>query len=240
MKKKILLTLGAGATALAMLPLFAAFEAHVVNVTARIENALQVRSTEIAYGTVFPQEKIDKPLEVRLSGSFSEQNRVNGIDYVVRQKPKCVDNQDPSIHPQVMESATSTGSFVCPEGSTMMPLLCPYLSKHEKTDDGDQQSDNDSTGINSFHGLPGPWNLATTLATEVVGRLDQSVGDEDDSWMIDLRVPCFKGSCAQDWDNFVKIESGNQNIDSSVYMADPALEHDVFGCDLWLEVKDID
>ena len=40
MKKKIVLGLAAAGTALAMLPMLAAFEAHVINVTARIENAL--------------------------------------------------------------------------------------------------------------------------------------------------------------------------------------------------------
>ena len=40
--KKILLSLGALAAVMIALPMFSAFEAHVINVTATIENALSV------------------------------------------------------------------------------------------------------------------------------------------------------------------------------------------------------
>lgn len=43
MKKKLLIVIGASATALAMLPLFAAFEAHVVNVTATLGSIFSAR-----------------------------------------------------------------------------------------------------------------------------------------------------------------------------------------------------
>ena len=52
--KKIFLGLGALALAIAVVPMFAAFEAHVINVTASIENALYVPLKEIKFGTVFP------------------------------------------------------------------------------------------------------------------------------------------------------------------------------------------
>ena len=164
---------------------------------------------------------------------FFALGRIGEISYVVRQKPKCVDAQ--GEHPQVTEE---NGEFVCPDGSTMMPLLCPYLSKHELTGDPEQQ-ENDSPGINAFHGLPGPWNLATTLATQVTGALSEPQGDLGDQWNVDLRVPCFRGACAQDWPDFVRTESGNPDIDPEVYKADPALEHEVYGCDLWVEVTSL-
>lgn len=74
---------------LVSLPLFAAFEAHVVNVTARIENALTVDTSPIEYGTVFPQEKLDRFISVALSQSFQDEQRVDDVNYVIRQKPKC-------------------------------------------------------------------------------------------------------------------------------------------------------
>lgn len=237
--KKILLGLGAGATALAMLPLFAAFEAHVINVTARIENALQVTPEEIRFGTTFPQEALDKTFNVSFSQSFLAQGRADRVEYHIRQKPKCEDSQ--GNHPQVGEDAN--GNFVCPEGSHEMPLLCPYLSKHEITGDPQNEpgatGDNDSAGISAFHGLPGPWNLATTLATQVAGVLQASIGDTLDTWNIDLRVPCFEGYCAQDWDRFVRANNQDPDVDPADYMADPRLEHAVYGCDLWLEVTDV-
>jgi hypothetical protein len=62
--KKLIVGLLAIGTALAVIPLFAAFEAHVINVTAQIENALQVTTEAIDFGTVFPQEYLAEPLEV--------------------------------------------------------------------------------------------------------------------------------------------------------------------------------
>src|SRR3989338_6647589 len=87
--KKILMGLAAAGTAIAMVPLFAAFEAHVINVTARIENALEVSTDAIDFGTVFPQEQIDKFFGVDLSQSFLDEDRVEDIEYIIRQKPKC-------------------------------------------------------------------------------------------------------------------------------------------------------
>ena len=89
MKQKIVLGLGALATTLAVLPLFAAFEAHVINVTARIENALNVPVKYLEFGTVFPQEKLEKPVDIMLSQSFLDEDRVDDVEYFIRQKPKC-------------------------------------------------------------------------------------------------------------------------------------------------------
>ncbi|MBI5816881.1 MAG: hypothetical protein HZB09_00445 [Candidatus Yonathbacteria bacterium] len=225
--KKILLSFGALAAVVIAMPMFAAFEAHVVNVTATIENALQVTSNELAYGTVFPQEAFDKTFGVSLSQSFTAEPSVTGVTYTIRQKPKCVDSA--GAHPLVTEDAQ--GNFACPAGSTMMPLLCPYLSKHETAGNIEQ-----SSGINSFHGLPGPWTASTTLATAVFGSLTKET-NQSDTWTIDLHVPCFAGSCAQDWAAYV--HSQNPDADPSAYMADPRLEHTQFGCDLWLETTGI-
>ena len=158
------------------------------------------------------------------------------VTYVLRQKPKCVDNQDATKHPLVTEDAN--GNFICPEGSTMMPFLCPYLSKHEITTDG-ALNENDGPGITAFHGLPLPWTMQTTLDTQREGRLSITNQDSLDTWVIDLKVPCFKGSCAQDWPEFVRTESGDPSIDPLLYEANPLDESKTWGCDLWVEVTGI-
>ena len=121
----------------------------------------------------------------------------------------------------------------------MLPMLCPYLSKHEITGDtgtlGSQN--NDGVGINSFHGLPGAWNMATAVAYQVWGELDKTGGDNSDTWDIDIHVPCFSGKCAQDWAAFVLSQNGQ--ADPLAYQADPNLEHQQYGCDLWLETGGI-
>jgi hypothetical protein len=243
MKRKVLLSLGAVGTALTLIPLFAAFEAHVVNVTARIEDALEVplEIRGIDFGTVFPQEKIDKTFDIHLSRSFVEEDRVDDVEYVIRQKPKCQRTDEAATTLPMFGRVTENeaGDFVCEDEANyeMMPLLCPYLSKHEITRDG--EGENDSAGINAFHGLPGSWTPATTLATQVRGKLQKLVQDLSDTWNIDLRVPCFKGSCAQDWPDFVRKESASTTIDVRAYELDPALESELFGCDLWVEVTHI-
>ncbi|TSC82177.1 MAG: Ig-like, group 2, partial [Parcubacteria group bacterium Gr01-1014_20] len=96
--KKLLIGFGAVAIALVGASMFAAFEAHVVNVTARIENALSVPTTRITFGTVFPQEHLNKPLQVSLSQSFLDEDRVDDIEYFIRQKPKCaITEQDGTV-----------------------------------------------------------------------------------------------------------------------------------------------
>jgi len=237
--KKILISLSAVAVAVASIPLFAAFEAHVINVTAKIENALTVDTTPIQYGTVFPQEKLDKFVIVALSQSFRDEGRVDDIDYVIRQKPKCghvVPGTNPveysDFKPTVGEDAS--GNFLCPEGYAQLPLLCPYLSKHEVTTDGIVQ-ENDSKGINAFHGDVDHWGLDTTIATQVKGHLAKSQQDFDDRWDIDLKAPCFAGQCAQDWADFVHAANPDAT-NTDKYIQPKSREHQIFGCDLWLEV----
>lgn len=240
--KKLLITFIASAAVVVALPMFAAFEAHVVNVTATIENALSVPMEQggIAFGTVFPQEVLEKTFDVSLSSSFIAENRVDDVDYFLRQKPKCQVTpeflaQNPSAPQFAQVSENVDGVFVCPNGYTIMPLLCPYLSKHEITTDG--QGENDGEGINSFHGLPGIWNMAAAQLYDVVGHLAKSQGDSTDTWNIDLHTPCFQGECAQDWASFVLHENADAN--PTAYQADPLNKGKMYGCDLWLEVKGI-
>ncbi|MDD5110270.1 MAG: putative metal-binding motif-containing protein [Patescibacteria group bacterium] len=235
--KKFLVGVSAVAVAAATVPMFAAFEAHIINVTAKIENALTVDTRPMEFGTVFPQERLDRQVTVALSDSFQGAERMEYANYVIRQKPKCgkaVAESKPVTYSEFAQATENqAGAFICPEGFTQLPVLCPYLSKH----DADPADENDDAGFNAFHGMPEPWTMAATLATEVKGRLDKTTQDPSDLWTIDLRVPCFAGACAQDWDDFVRRESGNPQIEPSLYIQPAAREHELFGCDLWIEVK---
>ena len=246
MRRKFLLSLATIGVVVAASPLIAAFEAHIINVTAQIESRLFIDPIpDIDFGTAFPQEKLDQFFDVVLAATFLNDPTLDDLEYVVRQKPKCVDRLDSSLHPPVQESSTSTGGiFICPDvsplapnGSVMMPLLCPYLSKEEITTDGTvPEGENDGLPVPPFHGLPGPWKLSTTLAYQATGTLIKSGQDIEDSWNVDLKVPCFKGECAQDWSDFVLSQSASTTIKASDYEADPIYESKIWGCDLWLEV----
>lgn len=233
--KKILIGFGALLVAIAVMPLFAAFEAHVVNVTATIENALYVHPQSLEYGTVFPQEHLDSSFFITFSQSFSatSQRRVGKIDYVVKQKPQCVKPNGDFV--QVGEDEQD--NFVCPEGSTMRPILCPYLSKHPDNIPSTGANANNDIGVPAFHDP----NATSSYAYGKLVKFNSSgstIGnDPSDTWTIDLAVPCFEGMCAQDWASFVT--GLNPLADPNAYMLDPLLEHETFGCDLWVEVTKI-
>lgn len=78
MKKKVLLTLAGIGAVVASAAMFAAFEAHVINVTAKIENALYVPVDDINFGQVFPQEEKDFAFTMSLSESFIEASETIG------------------------------------------------------------------------------------------------------------------------------------------------------------------
>lgn len=220
-----------------MLPILAAFEAHVLNVTAQIEAGCLNRIGDIEFGTTFPQEKLNKRFNVELSNSFIASSSLDALDYRIRQKPKCWNgNEAEPVFGRVIEI---NNQFVCEDqGFELLPLLCLYLSKEEITADGTvPDGENDSAGIPAFHGLPGSWTPSTTLATEVRGSLTKSGEDLFDTWDIDLKVPCFEEQCAQDWNKFVL--GVNPTVENPNDYIQPATnEGKLFGCDLWLEVTD--
>lgn len=229
--KKLILGLAGVMAALVLMPMFAAFEAHVVNVTATIENALFVHPESLEFGTVFPQEYFESTFFITFSQSFStrDQTRVGKVDYVIKQKPQCVDAF--GNFPRVSEDAN--GNFVCPSGSTMRPLLCAYVSKRPDNIPSTGPNANNDTGVSAFHDP----SASSSWAHGKLVKFPTSGNDTADIWTIDLAVPCFKGACAQDWPDFVR--SHNPAADPEVYKLDPALESETFGCDLWVEVTDI-
>jgi uncharacterized protein YegL len=272
--KKIIIGFAGIATALALIPMFAAFEAHVINVTAKIENALSVPVEPLDFGTVFPQEYLVKRIPVGLSQSFLDEPRVDDVEYVIRQKPKCAITSldgttfDSSVANDGTHLFTRTGhvfpgtvpdpalaryhqfegyyvdcgfaprELTAEEQWTLLPMLCPYLSKHEDSEDG-SETDNDMS-LDAFHN---PFSVSTTTGAinwlEAKGRLAKSVQDIHDMWLIDLAVPCFGGYCAQDWAEFVERHHIGEGVNADHWTQPIENEHKVFGCDLWIEVYNI-
>jgi hypothetical protein len=235
--KKILMGLAATGTAIAMVPLFAAFEAHVINVTAKIENALYVHPQSLEYGTVFPQEHLDSSFFMAFSQSFSETNqrRVGTVEYVIKQKPK---PREAFVQQVGVEAArdychsnspANAGDPNDPYYVNCYPNLCPYLSKHP---DNFPAPGND-VGVPAFHNPEDP----NYWAEGKLVKFPNVNNDPADIWTVDLAVPCFEGQCAQDWADFVHGLNPSANPDD--YVLDPGLEHQVFGCDLWAEVTSI-
>jgi hypothetical protein len=83
MMRRIIVLMVALVAALSSVAAVSAFEAHVINVTAHVENALTVETAEVAFGTVFPEEWFIRHRDISLSESFQGQNRVQNVDIKV-------------------------------------------------------------------------------------------------------------------------------------------------------------
>lgn len=235
--KKLLLRAGLAAGTLGLViagaAAFSAFEAHVVNVTATIQNATDINTSALTFGTVFPQEILHQPVTLSLSSSFTGSGAL-GVDYVIKQKPKCQLNTEVAHDTGLPQYATVTenasGVFRCADDRYhMMPLLCPYLSKTSDV--------NTDHSVPAFHGPTtlAAWTDAVASSTAAVGHLTQN--NPSTTWDIDLHVPCFQGECAQDWASYV--HTANINAEPNAYMADINNKGEQMGCDLWYELTSV-
>jgi len=189
---------------------FSAFEAHIINVTAHIENALTVTPEELAFGTVFPQEYTTKEFTVSLSDSFKAQTRLADVNYKIEQKPKCIKD---GVHVQCVPN--EVGACVCPAGSTAMLDLCEFLSKLPKdTEAGD-------VGHPSYYQASPTPHCATPSPALATGNLNHQTQDDSDTWIVDLKVPPVAGYVGQEWPaGCPTVPENDKN----------------YGCDLWVEV----
>lgn len=216
MKKQLVLSVIGIMVVVGGVAALSAWESHVINVTAHIENALKViPPTGFSYGTVFPQEYKQKTISITTSESFCkpDQRRVLSIDYKITQKPKCI-NAAGQI------TSVDYATEECPADYTEMPSLCPFLSKTPKYIDEAPYTD---------HGVPAFHDPATAIATGTINK-DHDILDE---WIIDLATPCFKGQCSQDWADFV--HKYNPSANPNDYILPAGQEGQNFGCDLWIE-----
>jgi len=71
--KKVILILTAIVLVASGVAAVSAYEAHVINVKAHVENALSVDTANVEFGTVFPQEWIVSHREVKLSDSACDE-----------------------------------------------------------------------------------------------------------------------------------------------------------------------
>lgn len=90
LKKKLISLIITVGLILAALPLFAAFEAHIINVQVYVEHALEVSPTSIDLGYLFPNEAIDpiSSFTISMSQSFQQSERLQDIEYQILQKSK--------------------------------------------------------------------------------------------------------------------------------------------------------
>lgn len=236
--------------------LFAAYEAHIINVTAKIENALTVDTTPIEFGAMFPQEVAERNISLALSSSFQAEDRVDDVTYVIKQKPKVKGDPYETITPSQYPDGVVAHEYCLNETPTdpnnpsddyytyCYPNLCPYLSKHKNDNDDDMPTDkcpypyDSSSGYGSFDCEVDSFHDPFDPANYGYGYLVKSADDIIDNWVIDLAVPCFEGQCDQGYADWVK-EINPTVADPFDYVLDPGMESEPFGCDLWIEVTGI-
>ena len=190
-----------------------AFHASAWGVT--IDTNLSVSPNVISFATVFPQETLFRPLRIGLSKKFLASSILDDVEYRILQKTK----------PRIDSSAKRAYCASNPNDlSRCYPSLCPYLSKEP------DNAPNNDTGVLAFHNPSATSSIA-------LGRLAKSDSDTEDTWNIDLHVPCFRDQCAQDWASFVRNTNPNANPDD--YVLNPSLQHETFGCDFVVEVVNV-
>ena len=83
--KRLLLGLCALLLVVSGVAMVSAYEAHVINVRAKVENATYLTRENIDFGSVFPQEWLIEEFNVQVSDSFcaESQNRTSKIDYSI-------------------------------------------------------------------------------------------------------------------------------------------------------------
>ena len=174
----------------------AAFEAHVVNVTARIENALFVHPESLEFGTVFPQEHLETSFFITFSNSFSTalQKRVGRVDYVIKQKPKPrVDTPEERLWCHDNWPPANIGDPADPYYVRCYPFLGPFLSKHPDNLPATGPNGNNDVGVPAFHNPFDPSSYALGKLVKFNPNGTTTNNDPGDFWTIDLAVPCFEG-----------------------------------------------
>lgn len=88
--KKVLLLVSALLIVFSGVAAVSAYEGHMVNVKAHVENAIGVTDYEVDFGTVFPEETLETQIWVGLSESFRAQERYSSVQYRIFWEPKSI------------------------------------------------------------------------------------------------------------------------------------------------------
>ena len=127
--KKVLLVIAALTLVVSGVAAVSAYEAHLINVRAHVENAMSVGVDKIEFGTVFPEEWLLKTFAVGTSESFcaETQTRVTKIDYAifVEWKPKLTGGFYPWLGDALYFGINAAPSPLAPALTPVGPVFPP-------------------------------------------------------------------------------------------------------------------
>jgi hypothetical protein len=92
--KKVIFLFAALMAVFSCIAAVSAYEGHMVDVKAHVENALMVQKAEVDFGITFPEEKVESQFLVGLSQSFRDQTRYSTVEYAMYWEPKPIGDHD--------------------------------------------------------------------------------------------------------------------------------------------------
>ena len=236
--KKLLLGLGALVMMVSGVAMVSAYEAHTVNVKAKVENALHLDRAVMDFGTVFPEEWFTEQFKVKRSTSFCEPDQggrvalgtnVDAIDYQVWVVRKPAEGSPP--YPYPVENILGVDYYywlgdalyigIFEDAASVVPdLLYP--------------DDADPTG----HGKDGVLkHVTTSTAPTLTGTITKPEYGAPDDWydvlVVGLDVPVFPDYWSESTDLLIKPSgrngptvklTGDRNVQSIVLGADIVIQ----------------
>ena len=186
--KKAILVVAALLMVVSGIAAVSAYEAHLINVTAHVENALTVDTAKIEFGTVFPQEWLIKDRVIALSTSANAtlgeaEGDLLDVDYTVWAEYKIKETGDPATYYIWMGEWLWVG----------IDATEPVTDLSDWNQVGSQP---DSNFAND--GTAGEPAGAMAVETTCTGTLD--AGNKEDTLRVMLLAPCFHGDYNADTD----------------------------------------
>ena len=220
-----------------------AYEAHVVNVKATVENALTVPVVEYDFGTCFPEEWLTREFNFRRSESFCYPTQggrtlrgaeVDAIDYEVWVVRKKVEDPAPVPYPDPVENIGGENYYYWLGDALYINVFetAPVDPIYKFPDDADPLG----------HGADGMLMHVTTSAAPILtGTITKSAYGAPDDWydtmVIGLDVPDFEGS----WNPLtdVPIKPSGRNTPTVVLTGARNVQGIVLGADIVIQVTDV-
>jgi hypothetical protein len=209
MKKILLIAFALVLVAVALVSA-TAFEAHMVDVRAHVENAVWVDPYEIDYGITFPEVSYDEPVCIGLSESFEHGNQTRFCDvyYVMFWEEKPIEGHEP----------TWGGAICDPDGDGNFSPIWPYIYINPSPGDG---------LFDPLNPYPlGDWRyVPQKMGAFAWGTLNKLNGhDPSDHWMLKFQAPVFEGY----WNPTTDPKPGYKVIPKDQY----CLAEERVGCDI--------
>ena len=224
--KRVMLMVAALVMVVSGVAAVSAYEAHLINVTAHVENALKVDTTPIDFGTVFPEEWLGDKLLVELSESA-----VGEIGEGVGE----LESVDLEVYAEWKPSANMT--FAWDDGGTWVADTGYYNWMGYFTYVG-CNSDGLAANMNLIGGPPA--GNPGTAAKQILGGPYTLTGAGQNFVYVSIDVPDFEGY----WNDLTDVNPKPSGLTAPTYVvpADmPGFDQNGmdFGLDLKIQVVDI-